>query len=76
MFQLTFIGLARQAIYILYVVAFPLISNTQKGGPAADLEILMRDHRWFAPIHYAHSDRALAVRHPPDWADCDALVED
>jgi hypothetical protein len=54
MFQLTFIGLARQAIYILYVVAFPLSSHTQKGGPASDLEILMRDHRWFAPIHYAH----------------------
>jgi hypothetical protein len=51
MFRLTLIGLAMQAIYILYIVAFPLIPNTQKGGPAADLEILMRDQRWFAPIY-------------------------
>jgi hypothetical protein len=51
--RLTFIGLAMQAIYLLYMVAFPLVSNTQKGGPAADLEILMRDQRWFAPIYVA-----------------------
>jgi hypothetical protein len=49
--QLTLIGLAMQVIYVLYVVAFPLIPNTQKGGPAADLEILMRDRRWFAPVY-------------------------
>jgi hypothetical protein len=42
-----------QIIYLIYVVAFPLISNTQKGGPAADLEILMRDYRWFAPFYVA-----------------------
>ncbi len=47
---LTF-GLITQVIYIIYIVAFPLISNTQAGGPAADLEILMRDFRWFAPIY-------------------------
>jgi hypothetical protein len=40
-----------QIIYVLYIVAFPLISNTQAGGPAADLEILMRGYRWFAPIY-------------------------
>jgi alpha-1,6-mannosyltransferase len=40
-----------QMIYVVYIVAFPLISNTQAGGPAADLEILMRDNRWFAPIY-------------------------
>ncbi|HXV97697.1 MAG TPA: hypothetical protein VEC93_04675, partial [Anaerolineae bacterium] len=49
--QLIFIGLATQLIYVIYVIAFPLVSNTQKGGPAADLEILMRDYRWFAPIY-------------------------
>jgi hypothetical protein len=49
--QLIFIGLSTQLIYIIYIIAFPLISNTQKGGPAADLEILMRDYRWFAPIY-------------------------
>ncbi len=49
--RLTFIGLATQLIYVSYIVAFPLISNTQKGGPAADLEILMRGYRWFAPIY-------------------------
>jgi len=49
--KLVFIGLATQIIYVIYIVAFPLISNTQKGGPAADLEILMRDYRWFAPIY-------------------------
>jgi hypothetical protein len=40
-----------QIIYVVYIVAFPLISNTQAGGPAADLEILMRGSRWFAPIY-------------------------
>ncbi len=40
-----------QIIYVVYIVAFPLISNTQAGGPAADLEILMRDYRWFAPFY-------------------------
>jgi hypothetical protein len=49
--KLIFIGLATQIIYFIYIIAFPLISNTQKGGPAADLEILMRDYRWFAPIY-------------------------
>lgn len=49
--QLVVIGLITQLIYITYIVAFPLISNTQAGGPAADLEILMRGYRWFAPIY-------------------------
>jgi hypothetical protein len=49
--KLIFIGLATQIIYVIYIVVFPLIANTQKGGPAADLEILMRDYRWFAPIY-------------------------
>ncbi|TEU12648.1 MAG: hypothetical protein E3J21_20640 [Anaerolineales bacterium] len=49
--RLIFIGLAMQIIYVVYIVAFPLISNTQAGGPAADLEILMRGSRWFAPIY-------------------------
>jgi hypothetical protein len=51
--KLILIGLATQIIYLVYIIAFPLISNTQKGGPAADLEILMRDYRWFAPIYTA-----------------------
>jgi hypothetical protein len=51
--RLSLIGLAMQVIYLLYIVAFPLVSNTLKGGPAADLEILMRDQRWFAPIYVA-----------------------
>jgi hypothetical protein len=49
--QLIFIGLVTEIIYVTYIVAFPLISNTQAGGPAADLEILMRDYRWFAPLY-------------------------
>ncbi|MFB0537706.1 MAG: hypothetical protein ACETWR_22290, partial [Anaerolineae bacterium] len=49
--RLVFIGLAMQIIYVVYVAAFPLITNTQPGGPAADLEILMRGHRWLAPIY-------------------------
>lgn len=49
--RLIFIGLGMQIIYITYIVAFPLISNTEAGGPAADLEILMRDYRWFAPVY-------------------------
>ena len=49
--RLTFIGLAMQIIYVIYIVAFPLISNTQAGGPAADLEVLMRSCRWFASIY-------------------------
>ncbi len=49
--RLILIGLAMQMIYMVYTVAFPLVSNTQAGGPAADLEILMRGHRWFAPIY-------------------------
>jgi alpha-1,6-mannosyltransferase len=49
--RLTLIGIITQIIYVIYIVAFPLISNTQAGGPAADLEILMRDYRWFAPIY-------------------------
>ncbi|MBN1220557.1 MAG: hypothetical protein JXM69_16665 [Anaerolineae bacterium] len=51
--KLVFIGLATQIIYLIYIIAFPLIANTQKGGPAADLEILMRDYRWFAPFYTA-----------------------
>lgn len=51
--RLVVIGLITQIIYVTYIVAFPLISNTQAGGPAADLEILMRDYRWFAPIYTA-----------------------
>jgi alpha-1,6-mannosyltransferase len=49
--KLFFIGSAAQIIYIVYIIAFPLISNTQAGGPAADLEILMRNFRWFAPVY-------------------------
>jgi hypothetical protein len=49
--RLILIGLAMQIIYMIYIAAFPLISNTQAGGPAADLEILMRGSRWFAPIY-------------------------
>ena len=49
--RLIFIGLAIQFIYIIYIIAFPLVSNTHQGGPAADLEILMRGYRWFAPIY-------------------------
>lgn len=49
--KLILLGLATQIIYVTYIVAFPLISNTQAGGPAADLEILMRTYRWFAPIY-------------------------
>jgi hypothetical protein len=49
--KLLLLGLLTQLIYIIYIVAFPLISNTQAGGPAADLEILMRGYRWFAPIY-------------------------
>lgn len=45
------IGLVTQVIYAVYIIAFPLISNTLKGGPAGDLEILMRGYRWFAPIY-------------------------
>jgi hypothetical protein len=51
--KLILIGLATQIIYVIYIVAFPLISNTQKGGPAADLEILMRDNRWLVYIYTA-----------------------
>lgn len=51
--KLVTMGLISQLVYIVYIVAFPLISNTQAGGPAADLEILMRDYRWFAPIYTA-----------------------
>jgi len=53
LFKLIFIGLGMQVVYLIYSIAFPLISNTQKGGPAADLEILMRDYRWFAPFYLA-----------------------
>jgi hypothetical protein len=49
--RLVVIGLAMQLIYVIYIIAFPLVSNTLKGGPAADLEILMRGYRWFAPIY-------------------------
>ena len=51
--RLVIIGVCTQLIYVAYIVAFPLISNTQAGGPAADLEILMRGYRWFAPIYTA-----------------------
>jgi len=49
--KLILIGIITQIIYVIYIVAFPLISNTQAGGPAADLEMLVRDYRWFAPIY-------------------------
>ncbi|MEW5956080.1 MAG: hypothetical protein AB1801_00025 [Chloroflexota bacterium] len=49
--KLVLIGLVTQLIYVVYIIAFPLISNTRAGGPAADLEILMRDFRWFAPLY-------------------------
>ena len=51
--ELLLAGVVMQVIYVTYIIAFPLISNTQAGGPAADLEILMRDYRWFAPIYAA-----------------------
>jgi len=51
LFKLILFGLITQIIYVTYIVAFPLIANTQAGGPAADLEILMRDYRWFAPVY-------------------------
>ncbi len=51
--RLIFIGVITQIIYIIYIVAFPLIANTRLGGPAADLEILMRGYRWFAPVYTA-----------------------
>ncbi|NJN93126.1 MAG: DUF2029 domain-containing protein [Anaerolineales bacterium] len=51
--RLLAIGLATQLIYVIYIIAFPLVSNTYKGGPAADLEMLMRGYRWFAPIYTA-----------------------
>ena len=38
---------------MIFVAAFPLVSNTRAGGPAADLEILMRDYRWFGPVYVA-----------------------
>ncbi|MFN8457043.1 MAG: hypothetical protein U0401_20660 [Anaerolineae bacterium] len=49
--KLSLIGITSEIIYLSYMIAFPLISNTQKGGPAADLEMLMRDYRWFTPIY-------------------------
>lgn len=51
--RLVLVGLVTQLVYVTYIVAFPLISNTRAGGPAADLEILMRDFRWFAPVYTA-----------------------
>lgn len=51
--RLLVIGLATQLIYVIYIIAFPLVSNTYKGGPAGDLEMLMRGYRWFAPIYTA-----------------------
>ncbi len=51
LFKLFIIGLITQLIYLIYIVAFPLISNTLAGGPAADVEILMRGYRWFAPLY-------------------------
>jgi len=51
--RLVIIGVLTQLIYVCTIVAFPLVSNTLTGGPAADLEILMRDFRWFAPIYAA-----------------------
>jgi hypothetical protein len=51
--KLIVIAVATQLIYAIYIIAFPLVSNTNKGGPAADLEILMRSDRWFAPIYTA-----------------------
>lgn len=51
--RLILIGLVTQIIYVIYIVAYPLISNTQAGGPAADLEILMRDNHWIASIYTA-----------------------
>jgi hypothetical protein len=51
--KLSLIGIASEIIYLSYIIAFPLVSNTHKGGPAGDLEMLMRDYRWFAPIYTA-----------------------
>ena len=42
-----------QLAYSIYISAFTLISNTQAGGPAPDLGILMGDQRWFAPVDTA-----------------------
>ncbi len=49
--RLIFLGLGTQFIYGLYTAVFPLLSNIRPGQPAADLEILMRDYRWFAPVY-------------------------
>ena len=41
------------AIYAIFVIAFPLGPNVLRdgGGPASDLEMLMRPFRWFAPLY-------------------------
>ncbi len=48
------------AIYTGFALLFPLIPLTRLGGPAADLESLLRGRRWGAPL-YAAGLIALAV---------------
>lgn len=52
--RLVLIGLGTQLIYVVYIVAFPLLPNIEPNKAAADLEILMRGgYRWFAPVYVA-----------------------
>ena len=50
--QLIVVGLAMEAIYVLYVVAYPLASNTQGADRIYDLEKLTRGNRWFAVVYF------------------------
>ena len=49
--RLILIALGMLAIYVVYVIAFPLLPNIMPGRPAYDVESLMRPFRWFAPIY-------------------------
>jgi len=51
-FQLIVVGLAMEAVFVLYVVAYPLISNTQGADRIFDLEKLTRGNQWFAAVYF------------------------
>jgi hypothetical protein len=50
--ELTSIGVLSGAIYLAYVMAFPLVPHTEGAHVVYDLEKLARDSRWLAILYF------------------------
>ena len=51
--ELVYIGILTEIIYVGYVIALPLIQNTQGAKRIYDLEKLTQDNQWMAGVYFA-----------------------